>query len=205
MLIETLHQDFDADLAQIDWNAVAKELDITNGHAARMRYSRFKQQMEGPTSTTRKPRGAGAPRKRKEKADGASKPAKKRKKDGESQAKDEEPGETQTMTGIEPNMSSVKTEQVVEPETFTKPEPIVKPEPCVKQEPAEPGLDSFPVAPMNSETPNMELSAMEDMPDPLPDFFSTEEELQTTSMIDPVLLAIDREKAKVNIETEFGR
>lgn len=31
---------------QIDWNLVATELDISNGHAARMRYSRFKQQME---------------------------------------------------------------------------------------------------------------------------------------------------------------
>ncbi|QKX62419.1 uncharacterized protein TRUGW13939_09580 [Talaromyces rugulosus] len=35
------------DLKSIDWSLVATELEISNGHAARMRYSRFKQQMEG--------------------------------------------------------------------------------------------------------------------------------------------------------------
>ena len=34
-------------LWQVDWAQVAEELDITNGHAARMRFSRFKQQIEG--------------------------------------------------------------------------------------------------------------------------------------------------------------
>lgn len=38
---------------QIDWNLVASQLEISNGHAARMRFSRFKQQMEGTTSTPR--------------------------------------------------------------------------------------------------------------------------------------------------------
>lgn len=38
---------------QIDWNLVAAQLEISNGHAARMRFSRFKQQMEGVTSTPR--------------------------------------------------------------------------------------------------------------------------------------------------------
>ena len=38
---------------QIDWNLVANQLEISNGHAARMRYSRFRQQMEGTTSTPR--------------------------------------------------------------------------------------------------------------------------------------------------------
>ncbi|KAJ6123409.1 hypothetical protein N7512_005874 [Penicillium capsulatum] len=36
------------DLKAIDWNKVASELEISNGHAARMRYSRFRNQMEGP-------------------------------------------------------------------------------------------------------------------------------------------------------------
>ncbi|PCG90718.1 Hypothetical protein PENO1_097610 [Penicillium occitanis (nom. inval.)] len=40
------------DLRSIDWSLVATELDISNGHAARMRYSRFKQQMEVSTTTT---------------------------------------------------------------------------------------------------------------------------------------------------------
>ena len=43
---------------QIDWNDVASDLDITNGHAARMRFSRFKQQMEGIQPPRRKPRTA---------------------------------------------------------------------------------------------------------------------------------------------------
>ncbi|OJJ86778.1 uncharacterized protein ASPGLDRAFT_23930 [Aspergillus glaucus CBS 516.65] len=41
------------DLKSIDWNLVASQLEISNGHAARMRFSRFKQQMEGLTSTPR--------------------------------------------------------------------------------------------------------------------------------------------------------
>lgn len=50
------------DLKAIDWNEVASGLEITNGHAARMRYSRFKAQIEGlPTQS--KPR---APRPKKD-------------------------------------------------------------------------------------------------------------------------------------------
>jgi hypothetical protein len=45
------------DLKAIDWNLVAGSLEITNGHAARMRYSRFKQHMEGTITTqTRAPK-----------------------------------------------------------------------------------------------------------------------------------------------------
>ncbi|KKK18712.1 hypothetical protein ARAM_001217 [Aspergillus rambellii] len=44
------------DLKCIDWNLVASQLEISNGHAARMRYSRFRQQMEGITSTPRSSR-----------------------------------------------------------------------------------------------------------------------------------------------------
>ncbi|KAI9774809.1 MAG: hypothetical protein M1840_000025 [Geoglossum simile] len=39
---------------QIDWNLVASQLEITNGHAARMRFSRFKQHMEGVTPGSRR-------------------------------------------------------------------------------------------------------------------------------------------------------
>ncbi|KAJ5584691.1 uncharacterized protein N7459_004491 [Penicillium hispanicum] len=42
------------DLKIIDWNRVASDLAISNGHAARMRYSRFRNQMEGPLA--RRPR-----------------------------------------------------------------------------------------------------------------------------------------------------
>ena len=44
------------DLKAIDWNLVANGLDITNGHAARMRFSRFKQHMEGKPTQPRNPR-----------------------------------------------------------------------------------------------------------------------------------------------------
>jgi hypothetical protein len=44
------------DLKAIDWNLVADGLDITNGHAARMRFSRFKQHMEGIPTQPRNPR-----------------------------------------------------------------------------------------------------------------------------------------------------
>ncbi|RAK74870.1 uncharacterized protein BO72DRAFT_515166 [Aspergillus fijiensis CBS 313.89] len=44
------------DLRSVDWNLVASDLEISNGHAARMRYSRFRQQMEGNVPSTRAPR-----------------------------------------------------------------------------------------------------------------------------------------------------
>ncbi|PGH06051.1 hypothetical protein GX51_02642 [Blastomyces parvus] len=44
------------DLKSIDWNLVASQLEISNGHAARMRFSRFRQHMEGITTTHRSPR-----------------------------------------------------------------------------------------------------------------------------------------------------
>ena len=50
---------------KIDWNKVAADHgnEITNGHAARMRYSRFKKQMDG-TPSPRKPRNTNSPRKK---------------------------------------------------------------------------------------------------------------------------------------------
>ncbi|KAE8140746.1 hypothetical protein BDV38DRAFT_279720 [Aspergillus pseudotamarii] len=49
------------DLKSIDWGLVANQLEISNGHAARMRYSRFRQQMEGITSTPRAARTKKSP------------------------------------------------------------------------------------------------------------------------------------------------
>ncbi|CAG8952097.1 hypothetical protein HYFRA_00000835 [Hymenoscyphus fraxineus] len=58
-------------LKDIDWNKVANDpvlkKEITNGHAARMRYSRFKKQMEGTSGVSRKPRNPNSPRKNKPK------------------------------------------------------------------------------------------------------------------------------------------
>lgn len=41
---------------KVDWNLVASQLDISNGHAARMRYSRFRQHIEGIQAVPRAPR-----------------------------------------------------------------------------------------------------------------------------------------------------
>ncbi|KAJ5194265.1 hypothetical protein N7491_001601 [Penicillium cf. griseofulvum] len=41
------------DLKSVDWNRVASDVEISNGHAARMRYSRFRQQMEGNTGASK--------------------------------------------------------------------------------------------------------------------------------------------------------
>jgi len=49
------------DLRSVDWNEVAKEVGVTNGHASRMRYSRFRQQMEGHVPV-RRPRTPGQKR-----------------------------------------------------------------------------------------------------------------------------------------------
>src|ERR1700759_4592776 len=42
------------DLKTVDWTIVAEAIGITNGHAARMRYSRFKQQIEGLPNQAKK-------------------------------------------------------------------------------------------------------------------------------------------------------
>lgn len=42
------------DLKSVEWNLIAEATGITNGHAARMRYSRFKKQMEGHVVVHRK-------------------------------------------------------------------------------------------------------------------------------------------------------
>ncbi|KAI2674901.1 hypothetical protein CBS147355_6715 [Penicillium roqueforti] len=41
------------DLKSVDWNRVASDVEVSNGHAARMRYSRFRQQMEGNTGASK--------------------------------------------------------------------------------------------------------------------------------------------------------
>ena len=85
---------------------MASELDITNGHAARMRYSRFKAQMEGKQPAPRKPRSS-APRNKKPKP---QKPSKTEAKDG---GPPPVKAEMEQMDGIE---QSVKREPVIKAE-----------------------------------------------------------------------------------------
>ncbi|TAQ83608.1 hypothetical protein B7494_g8069 [Chlorociboria aeruginascens] len=84
-------------LKDIDWNKVAHDpvlsQEITNGHAARMRYSRFKKQMDG-TSATRRPRN---PTKRK-KVEKKLPKKKERKMSGEEKVKMEMMTETEVST-----------------------------------------------------------------------------------------------------------
>ena len=108
-------------LSQIDWQLVADQLDITNGHAARMRYSRFKQQMEGVGPSPRKARTA-APRQRKAKPDKSDKKDKNQAEEHQGtifKVEKQEPMDEMSMSGVEPN---VKEEQ------FVKPEPVIKAE-----------------------------------------------------------------------------
>ncbi len=81
------------DLKSIDWTTVAAALEITNGHAARMRFSRFKQAMEGVVPAPRR-RTTTTPRVKKPKAAKDSPSAstsKKRGFDEVSKADDDEP------------------------------------------------------------------------------------------------------------------
>lgn len=82
---------------QVDWNEVAGNLGISNGHAARMRYSRFKQQMEGIHPPPRKPRKVAvqkkpAKEKPKPKSTSKLKPEERLKRENSEETK-EEPGQ----------------------------------------------------------------------------------------------------------------
>ncbi|KAJ5267643.1 hypothetical protein N7478_010451 [Penicillium angulare] len=57
------------DLKIIDWNQVALDIEISNGHAARMRFSRFRNQMEGTTGAKRGPKKNTSKGKKGEKCD----------------------------------------------------------------------------------------------------------------------------------------
>ena len=109
---------------QIDWNNVAGQLDITNGHAARMRFSRFKQQMEGIPPAPRKPRSA-VPRNKKPKLQKPPKP---------------EPRDDASL------LVKAKTEPMHGIESTIKPEPFIKEEPDQRYggPSLEPNVDVYP-------------------------------------------------------------
>ncbi|MCJ1295472.1 hypothetical protein MMC34_007035 [Xylographa carneopallida] len=130
------------DIHQIDWNTVASDLEITNGHAARMRFSRFKQHMEGVPPTSRKPRSE-ARQNKKAKTEKNTKTVGKRAK-AENAAMKSESMDHQPLANIQgqaANEVSAKEEPFFKPDPFPelgtliKPEPSVKTEPLVKEEP----------------------------------------------------------------------
>ncbi|KAI9785469.1 MAG: hypothetical protein M1839_009210 [Geoglossum umbratile] len=85
------------DLKSIDWNLVASQLDITNGHAARMRFSRFKQHMEGVVPGTRRRAGSvGGGRAAKRSKGEKSKKGKKEKEVAGGEKEDDDPSAAPT-------------------------------------------------------------------------------------------------------------
>ena len=108
---------------------VAGDLEITNGHAARMRFSRFKQHMEGVPPTPRKPRSSGGGRPKKPKAE------KSKKEKPEAKVKKDKT-EKQQQVKVDPALEGLQIKP--DPEQMDvdprKAEAAVKPEPVFKQE-----------------------------------------------------------------------
>ncbi|EFE37410.1 hypothetical protein TRV_07943 [Trichophyton verrucosum HKI 0517] len=145
---------------QIDWNLVASQLEITNGHAARMRFSRFRQHMEGNTTSARSPRA------KKSKAETAK----------SKKAMFDEPvkGKERSPTGS------------ASPTVKKEPEPPVKPEPAFQVGMSEPASVSPPPPPQYFYPPGMEAvpRCFENaaIPNPSPFFdFSTVSPAQLTT------------------------
>ena len=110
---------------------MAEGLEITNGHAARMRFSRFKQHMEGVPPTPRKPRSSGCARPKKPKAD---KP-KREKSEGKDKKDKEEKQQQQQQQQVKVDPAlQIKADPEQMEIDHVKAEIQVKPEPIFKQE-----------------------------------------------------------------------
>lgn len=174
--------------------------------------------MEGTAPTTKKPKTA-APRKRKEERDTTSKPEKKRKREDESESTSEKPEKAEATASVETTIPFVKTESIAQAES------LVKPEPHVKEEPLDPVLKSYPVAkthqrvkdeprclaPENScveqdtATPTTPVPAPANYQDPLPDFFSSKEEIQAMREHEKRMLGSQtvKQETEMQVETEL--
>ena len=93
---------------------MAGQLDITNGHAARMRFSRFKQQMEGIPPAPRKPRTT-TPRSKKPKPEKVPKLERRSKEEEHHPIKAETEATTESMDGIE---TTVEPPSVIKEESL---------------------------------------------------------------------------------------
>lgn len=144
--------------------------------------------MEGTVPTTRKPRASGS-RKRKEnedeEADSDKKPKKTKGNKKGKESKDEvtKSDDAAVMNHFESSTPFIKSESG---ERASLPEVSLKPEPMVKQEP---GTNSTVPKPVDKETSTTEGSFMRSSLEPLPDFFSSAEELRASAVIDPILFA----------------
>lgn len=152
------------DLKSIDWNLVAASHGITNGHAARMRYSRFKQHMEGVTTQPKTTKAAG--KKEKEgKEEKQGKEVKEGSKKGKKRVLEEEPDEKNEAG------SPVKREKITMPngagvgikncETRIKHEPLPDAAPAEVHIKTEPGLLSvntpFPPSATGTSPPEIRI------------------------------------------------
>ncbi|MCJ1382721.1 hypothetical protein MMC17_005834 [Xylographa soralifera] len=154
---------YSTDILQIDWNTVASDLEITNGHAARMRFSRFKQHMEGIPPTPRKPRSEVRQHKR-VKTEKNAKAVGKRPKT-ENSAMKYESMDQQLPTNVHDEIDNgfnvkdepfPKLDPFLEPEPLIKPESSIKPEPLVKEEP----MDDWLYAAEETDPPVAGLSSV---------------------------------------------
>ncbi|KAH8593739.1 hypothetical protein B0O99DRAFT_209778 [Bisporella sp. PMI_857] len=162
-------------LKDIDWNKVAHDpilsQEISNGHAARMRYSRFKKQMEGTTSP-KKPRNPVSPRKSKvEKNKSPGKKGKERKPSDDEEkikAENEEAGEVGSSqetvdNGPEPSVRGLGLGLSMS----SAHSPMVKREPGMRS--TESMSAQYPITPSeshgHSETPSPGFGATGDMSD----------------------------------------
>ena len=92
---------------------MAGSLDITNGHAARMRFSRFKQQMEGIPTQTRKPKTSAPRSKEKQKQDKIGKLTKSIRDEEPLSVKQEPHDRVESMHAVE---EKVPTSLMIKPE-----------------------------------------------------------------------------------------
>lgn len=119
---------------------MAGNLDITNGHAARMRFSRFRQQMEGIASTPRKPRTAVTHGKKIKRDKPKPKREKAPKQDIERAIKTEPRRDIEQMPEVGEIERVIKPEPREDPEIMPEPEePIMHPAAFVKNEPLDEG------------------------------------------------------------------
>ncbi|RDW95338.1 hypothetical protein BP5796_01101 [Coleophoma crateriformis] len=120
-------------LKDVDWTQVARDpalaQEITNGHAARMRYSRYKRQIDGP-SGVRRPRNKNPDAKKAEKT-----PTKEKGKDVEEPIKrncsdDEEVDATRIKLASTPDTLRDDMASPATPSFPTVQQPLVKTETC---------------------------------------------------------------------------
>jgi hypothetical protein len=131
---------------------VSSELGITNGHAARMRYSRFKQQMEGntPVRRARNPNAKRAPKQKRSKDEDKS---------SQNVKMEDSPSMAEHMPSSSPSVTNFDASQGSLTQAIPE-SALVKPEP--REDPASPEALALTTADYTS--PSMSMQSM-NLPD----------------------------------------